>query len=385
MDLNLVTGQPGASKTLNTIKKVEKRRVEEGRPVYYANIDGLTLDGWIKMDEPDVLHGNPDAITPHSWFNVPEGAIIVIDECQDYFPPLNSSKQQPDYIMRMAKFRHMGYSMYLVTQGPNLINRNIREWVQPHIHYRRIGGKNYSYEYVNEQCIDNPRTVKTLAKNATLTKVPFDESFFGKYKSSIQHNTNKRSNRKTYIMMLMPLFVIPLVILIIWYFFKSSTPDEQFVDENVAEIHKDDKDSSSSFLSAFTGEPLAEQNKHITFNPITAYKPRVPFMPETAPAYDDLRKPSTFPKPQCVQSKTRCLCYTQQATLMHNYPESLCRDYVKNGRFDPTKPDRVVETRKRKSERVASRAEDSEERKRREEKVLQAYDLTSYSPTYITK
>ena len=38
MDLNLVTGKPGASKTLNTIKDVEKRRIEEARPVYYHGI-----------------------------------------------------------------------------------------------------------------------------------------------------------------------------------------------------------------------------------------------------------------------------------------------------------------------------------------------------------
>ena len=77
------------------------------------------------------------------------------------------------------------------------------------------------------------------------------------------------------------------------------------------------------------------------FNPVLAYVPRVEAMPETAPAYDELRKPQDFPRPQCMASKKRgCQCYSQQGTLLRDYPRGLCRAYVKEGYFDPTRQPR---------------------------------------------
>ena len=87
MDLNLVTGKPGASKTLNTIKDVEKRRIEEARPVYYHGIKDLILP-WIKMDDSEKLEEDETLITPHSWWNAPFGSIIVIDEAQLHYPAM---------------------------------------------------------------------------------------------------------------------------------------------------------------------------------------------------------------------------------------------------------------------------------------------------------
>lgn len=76
------------------------------------------------------------------------------------------------------------------------------------------------------------------------------------------------------------------------------------------------------------------------FDPLAAYTPRIAAMPETAPAYDQLRRPVDFPRPQCLlHAKTNaCACYTQQATLMRDYPQELCLSYVQEGYFDPTRP-----------------------------------------------
>lgn len=329
MDLNLVTGQPGSSKTLNTIKMVEERRLKEVRPVYYINIDDLTLDGWIKMDEPDALLDNPEAITPHSWFNAPEGAIIVIDECQDYFPKINSSSKQPDYIMRMAKFRHFGYSMYLITQGPNLINTNIKEWVQPHIHIRRLWGGKSAYHYINESCIDNVRSSK-ISKNAIIKKVKFDKSYFGKYKSAVQHNTSKRVNKKLVAFTVIPLILLPIALSFFYSWWSSLDKSSQ--PQSTVSAQQQGQAINQVLTEAI--EP--------TLDPYVAYTPRIDNVPESAPVYDKLRLAvKTFPKPSCIMSVGRCICYTQQATLMKDYPDDLCRQYVIQGRFDATKPDKV--------------------------------------------
>jgi zonular occludens toxin len=69
-----------------------------------------------------------------------------------------------------------------------------------------------------------------------------------------------------------------------------------------------------------------------------AYIPRIEAMPETAPAYDDLRKPKDFPRAQCMHSAKRgCQCYTQQGSLMRDYPRELCMARVSDGYFDPTR------------------------------------------------
>ena len=56
MAITLVTGTPGAGKTLNTIEMVHKRAEKEARAVYYANIDGISFDGWHKMDDIEGAH-----------------------------------------------------------------------------------------------------------------------------------------------------------------------------------------------------------------------------------------------------------------------------------------------------------------------------------------
>lgn len=63
MAITLVTGTPGAGKTLNTIEMVHKRAEKEARAVYYANIDGISFDGWHKMDDIEgasIIHDSKD-------------------------------------------------------------------------------------------------------------------------------------------------------------------------------------------------------------------------------------------------------------------------------------------------------------------------------------
>lgn len=353
MDLNLVTGQPGASKTLNTLKMVEERRIAENREVFYYGINELKLN-WHRMPDPDTdsfgmpsypptwqqqLAQNPDLITPHSWYNAPVGSIIVIDECQFVFPTLHAAAKQPYHIAKMATFRHLGLSMYLITQGPNLINPLIRDWVQPHIHFKRLWGSSRVVKFVNESCIDNPRNTALVGRDAIRSIIKIDKSYYDKYKSAAFHTSNKRVNRKMLMMLILPLFVVP------FGFYNGFNKLQQQDDHLVGQVNEEIASaptpaiyeaSSSDFGSSLTRNTAYEERR--SFNPMTDYVPRIEAMPETAPAYDELRKPVDFPRPQCVSSKRSCVCYTQQGTLMRDYPESVCRAYVKEGYFDATKP-----------------------------------------------
>ena len=149
MAIYLITGTPGAGKTLNTVQAVHERARQESRAVYYANIDGmrevngLSFANWHKMANPtDPGVDLATDITPHSWQNAPDGSILLIDECQDYYPTISANAAQPAYIMDFAKHRHRGFDVYLITQGPNLVNPKLKSWVSPHIHYYRAFGGN---------------------------------------------------------------------------------------------------------------------------------------------------------------------------------------------------------------------------------------------------
>lgn len=345
MAIYLVTGTPGAGKTLNTIEAVHKRALKESRAVYYANIKGITFDNWHEMEDHRQEGVNLDtAITPHSWYNAPDGSILLIDECQDFYPSTSANKAQPDYIMKMATHRHRGYDIYLITQGPNLINSKIKDWVTPHIHYRRLWGGNKTYRYINEQVINNIRDVRAVAEAAIRQKVKLNKQYFDAYTSSVMHTQNRRYNWRIIAIMAFSLLAVPLGVYYVYYGMQSfdGPPPEP-------ELRYEYKQGPiqpqyNQPQPASLGDRLIPSGTD-GFDPLIMYNPRIAAMPETAPAYDDLRKPQTWPKPQCLISKAKdtCACYTQQATILHDYPDALCREYATHGYFDPTRKDNDVE------------------------------------------
>jgi len=233
MALYLITGTPGAGKTLNTLRMVHKRAEEEDRTVFYYGIDlirdnpaKIDFSRWIEMQ--GIEHaGEPGAITPHSWQQAPDGAIILIDECHFYFPPASPNARLPDFIMDFAIHRHRGFDIYLITQGPARVNSALKDWVSPHIHFRKIWGR-VVRSYENEVCVNEIRNVRAVSEAAIKRRVPEDKRWFGAYVSASVHTKNKRTPVKLLFMALFPLFVVlPLCIWYLLYYFQSLTGEAQ--------------------------------------------------------------------------------------------------------------------------------------------------------------
>ena len=91
--------------------------------------------------------------------------------------------------------------------------------------------------------------------------------------------------------------------------------------------------------------------------------PRLPDVPSSAPIYDDITRPVTYPKLSCMSSSDPqmvaknhkrltlgyregkvygCRCNTQQGTRAVVSFEA-CMGYVEEGAFDPAKPDRITQ------------------------------------------
>lgn len=352
MALYLITGTPGAGKTLNTLRMVHKRAEEEDRNVFYYGIDlirdnpaKIDFSRWIEMQGVDTAN-ELGAITPHSWQQAPDGAIILIDECHFYYPPASPNAKLPDFIMDFAIHRHRGFDIYLITQGPARINSAIKDWVSPHIHFRKIWGR-VVRSYENEVCVNDIRNVRAISDAAIKRRVSEDKRWFGAYVSASVHTKNKRTPIKLLFMAFFPLFVVlPLSIGYLMHYFRAVSGEQQIQAQPSQLVGQADVSvtpSSSSLPDTSPADQVSRghgghNDETDKFDPVTAYLPRIAAMPETAPAYDDLRRPQDFPRPSCLMRAKRCECYTQQATLMRDYPQNVCRAIVRDGYFDPTKP-----------------------------------------------
>lgn len=319
----LATGTPGAGKTLNTIEIVHKRALKEGRVVYYSNIKDVVFEDWIELENPE------------NWKDeLPEGAIYFCDEFYINFPKLSPSKQRPKHYEDLAVHRHQGLDIYFVCQGVLQIDSFIKTLIYEHKHYMKHPFLRASRVYKTMDLMPSP-TTKAGRANSEKNFKWFNKKYIGTYKSSVV-DTSKAFVPKAYILLLVVLIVLAFL------FWNLTRISEDYKKSGIptSSTQKTNLSSKSNFNSR---DDLDEG-----FDPLVAYVPKVAGLPATAPAYYELQRPVDFPRPTCVMSTTRCQCYTQQATLMVNYPDILCRDHVRHGLFDPTKSRKVATRNKSK-------------------------------------
>ncbi len=319
----LITAVPGSGKSLYTLDWLRKKSDAECRQVYYHNIplseEGKNILQWIEL---------PD---PREWFKLPAGAIIVIDECQYPFPVRKSGNDAPEYISKFATHRHLGLDVVLITQHPSLMDSFIRRLVGTHVHLvRQFGAERSTVLTWQEGVQENPNS-KSAQKSCLDRKTfVFPKQVYRWYKSAEVH-THKfqmpRALKKMIFMLILAFFAIGFLL---YYMYHSMylKPKEEI----------DSRAHASSQPAQSVLNPAPSANGKIVKTSATFLndrQPRVQGMPDSAPAYDDLTTPKTFPKvTACIATKTRCSCFTQQATPIE-MEDYRCRYYVDKGWFDP--------------------------------------------------
>lgn len=350
----LHTGLPGHGKTLNTIKEVDAASVEQDRPVYYHNINGL---------DPSKLKGQwYEFEDPHKWFELPDNSIIFVDECQHFFQPRDTRKERPDYIAHFQTHRHKGFDIHLVTQDMRFIDVEVRRLVGNHVHYWRPFGLNKISRYEYEKATDFEKVSERAFAKRTIVSV--DKSLFGAYTSAVGHHIKVKLPFRVY--------VIVGVLLVCGFLFYR-VYDRLTGSGEVAEApvpQTSIQDTAKSLISGVTGSlgftPDAANGgtKALTAAEyVERQLPRVPDMPSSAPIYDDLTRPVSYPRLYCLSSTddriverararqqsvryindtlTTCQCYTQQGTRYKTDFE-FCMQASTEGHFDPAVPDRSM-------------------------------------------
>ncbi|MCO1336119.1 zonular occludens toxin domain-containing protein [Microbulbifer sp. OS29] len=331
--LYLITGQIGASKTLNTIKMVNEDSAFSNRPVYYYNIKELSPRfGWTELTEQQC----------RNWFDLPPGSVIIIDEAYKIFPQRGPGQKKPPHVERMAELRHDAYEIILVAQSvKGQLDSFVRGLVNYHYHFVRPFGSEFSNRFFWEKCQENVDGFHE--KREAQTKViKFDKKYYGAYRSAEAHTVKKRL---PYWKLGMFLGGIVGFVSLLFYLFSLVTGWGEAPD--TPETASSSLQQTQQAISGQGGfMPAATRTAQLTTEDwVDQRTARVPGFALTAPVYDAVTQPVTFPKPNCVhwnvydeRDTTECRCYSQQATRM-DVPENICLQIVEHGWFDHTRPD----------------------------------------------
>lgn len=315
----LRTGTPGAGKTLSLID--ELRQVKD-RPIFYFGIPGLKLD-WQLIKDPQNYHNE-----------IPDGSIFVLDECQQHFPVRPPKDSVPPGISFLETHRHRGIDVYFITQHPSLLDHHARRLVGQHVHLQRNFGMSRAVKYTNNKLFDftNYHELQTCQKSQYI----YPKDVFDLYKSAEIHTHKRKLPKKL-------LLLIPLLLMVlggIYLLYNTLFVRDVSI---VPQYHND---------STFSADSIPVSNSQVVKRDWkTAYIPVVPGLPHTAPLYDKLTEPQTFPVvTMCWSSQTECHCYSQQATKI-DMPDNLCRQLVKDRSFNPFKLAKLDTDKRTKKER----------------------------------
>lgn len=350
--LYIRTGKPGHGKTLNTIREVDLTAHSQGRIVYYHNINGLkpeTLKAqWFEFEDPE------------KWFELPNDSIIVIDEAQGWFGSRDPRARPPEHITRFETMRHQGHEVHLVTQDPRYLDVHLRRLCNGHIHYWRVFKSSQLIRFESEVVVEKVE-VKTSFKDADKKTLKLDSKYFGAYTSTnAQHHFKPKIPTK----FLLAIFVILAAGILVYRgygrYVEAKADPEIAASAQTAGVVDQVKQTVGGLLSPVSSSG-SDQAPLTVEGYLSARVPRVRDIPASAPVYDGLTAPQTFPKPVCIATRdtrllsrnkssmavavsadtgllTGCRCNTQQGTRL-DVSFQFCMSVVQNGYFDDTKPD----------------------------------------------
>lgn len=315
--ITLITGAPGTGKTAALVSLL--RELSKDRLLYVCNLDGL------KIDHVELK----DAATWHT--DVPDGAVVCIDEVQHFWRPRGPGQKVPEYIAALETHRHRGLDFYIITQGPNLLDANVRALVGRHVHLRELGvlGR-WWYEW--PECADNCRTAW---KNAPIKKrYRLPKKNFADYTSASVHIKPKRS---------FPFMLVVLVAAIAFGAWKAW----DIYGTVAGKLKPATAAKPAGSPGAAPGQPVAPSavpgaapaysggQQKVVIDDRVDWIPRVSNRPESAPAYDGIRTVASMPQiVGAIWTGKRVRCVTQQGTTAQ-ITEAECRAWAADPPFNP--------------------------------------------------
>lgn len=176
----------------SVVRKVEERieLAQQTNCHYFDFYRSMNLH-WTKFDDPK------------GWYDLPRQSIIIIDECQQFFPTRSVGSKRPAYASEMETHRHKGWDIHLISQDPRLVDADIRRHVNRHYHYHNsFGGK--SVGVLKWSTVKDPSSYHDK-KEASKAPIMHDKRFYGVYWSSELHTHKFKAPKAFYILGLLML------------------------------------------------------------------------------------------------------------------------------------------------------------------------------------
>jgi hypothetical protein len=317
--LTLITGVPGAGKTLYTLGLAEKYRAE-GRTVWHNGINGLALP-WEVLDPSK------------SWEQVPDGAVVVLDEAQQIWRVRPQGSKVPPDVAALETHRHRGIDILLTTQAPGLIDTNVRKLVGCHYHLTRKYGREKVGVYRWESCQSSPDglSVQNLAFKEMWS---FPKEHFSWYQSATAH-THKKQFPYVLVAKLAGAAVVVGVSVAgaFWLLGKPAREAAEVVQAEAVPVPFGQGEAGPMKVAETRGDPWQPELRQARYSGL----------PATAKYYDSFfHKPASAPiiagcaELMIAPGPLRCDCFTDQGAKV-DVTISQCQHWLRFGSHDTTK------------------------------------------------
>lgn len=332
--ITLITGVPGTGKTSLAVSLM---MAEKNRPFFVMGIPELAVphspvppvEQWVEM-RPD----QDDASILLPYFTFPPHSIIVIDEAQRIYRPRAAGQKVPPIVAAFETHRHTGVDFWLLTQGPALLDANIRRLVTRHLHIHPTPFGRKLLEW--SQCRDPDN--KTDRGDALKKSYSPPPEAFGQYKSAEVHTKVKRGLPKSAVVAVAAVF---LALGLSLYAYQRISLRLSKDSPQAATQPIGSPQPAPVKMSPSQPGPKADTGNQLV-NYLDRFTPVHPNHPESAPAYDAIRVVKAMPIISgCIKTATFCRCYSQQSTVLDVQPER-CAAIVANKVFDPYRPDPIA-------------------------------------------
>lgn len=311
------TGANGAGKTLLTLWDVRQQQLKENRPVYYHGFD---------MDPAKAAEFGWQHHEPSKWQELPDGSILIWDECQGYMPAGKTATQEPQWVKDLAvNRRKRGFDIWPIAPHPSLVSPFFRRLVASpswHRHLKRAFGA----DVVSELKFGAP-DVKCeepgAGERASVNMIPYRKEVYTWYRSASLHTGKRKIPRQVYV-----LGIAAVLVPLLGYAAFSMLPGG-----SNSKIKPPLAAAAPAGPSVAPAAPSQKSGPMTAVEYVASHVPRVPGLPHTAPRYDGITQPIDAPYPAaCVLMADKCTCYSQQATRLQT-PQDLCRQIVAGGYF----------------------------------------------------
>jgi hypothetical protein len=351
MPIDVFTGQPGNGKTSFMMERlVSEAKKKNPRPLWAGGIDGLAPGLASVLKDPREWNAvkpgetctcddteNEEPCTAHV---VPNGSLIFIDEAWKWFGHLHDATRQatPLHVLKLAEHRHRGIDFVWTTQMPNQLYPFVRGLIGTHTHVvRRFGTQFVELFRWNELQED----VKSISRreNAVRTTATLPKGNRDKWKSAEEHTIKASIPWR---LAVLPLAVVVVIVagVVVYKRMQPEAVAESALQSGGSPGLPGDRPGAGGALNAQADIMYSSPAAYVA-----AMKPRVEYLPASAPIYDG-RQVQAYPEAYCVvsgpgrdaQGEWRdggCTCYTQQMTRVAMHPDACRKIALDRGDFDP--------------------------------------------------